>query len=266
MAKGYLFNIHLNYVDKKAYFGWDGKLPDPNLDSKSFQEKLYKDFKIYEQSNEEATIQGVITAFKELSNLATSEDLVIITYSGHGAIDDSSSYAEDNFTSDQAWCLFDGLLKDNHIHLLLSLFKKGTRVVLFSFCCHSGSMYKSGMGQSVPTNWKPKFIPQGIQQTKSNEEYSWLNILLQKLGCKQEIQCSLKYIGACQNNQYSYSTGVGDASQIAWWESYSKNPKSPYVSIFNNILKLGLIRANQTPVYKNFSKDKNFNNEYAFKI
>ena len=265
MSKGFLLNIHLNYLDKKAYSGWDGKLPDPNLDSKSFQDRLWKEFEIWEQKNEDATISGVINSFRELANKATENDLIIITYSGHGAIDESSTYSEDKFTSDQAWCLYDGLFKDNHIHLLLSLFKKGTRVVLFSFCCHSGSMYKTSVRQNeTPPTWKAKFMPDSV--SKKLPETSWINIALNKIGCKQDLQCSLKYIGACQNNQYSYSTGTGDAAQLAWWEAFDKNPKSPYINIFNNIFKFGLIRANQTPVYKNLSKDKIFNNEYAFKI
>ena len=35
MSKGFLLNIHLNYLDKKAYSGWDGKLPDTVVTSDS---------------------------------------------------------------------------------------------------------------------------------------------------------------------------------------------------------------------------------------
>lgn len=266
MATGRMLNINLNEVSPSKYNGWDGRLSDTHLDSKSFTDRLANKFECYSISDKSATISAVINAFKDLAQISMPDDLVIITYSGHGAIDPSSTYMENELTMDQAWCLFDGLLKDNQIHKLLTLFKKGVRVVLFSFCCHSGSMYKSlEPGKILAANWVPKFMPRKQEETKQLSA-DWTDSYLQKIGCKQDIVAHFKYFGSCQNNQYSYSTGFGDAGCIAWWKAWETSKKTPYVLIFKNIFRLGLTPAYQTPVYQNLSKNREFNNEYAFKI
>ena len=268
MAKGYLLNINLNKVNPEFYNGWDGRLENTHLDTLSFQRRLNNNlnynYEIWQINDETATISSTIQMVSDIAKKATPEDIVVITYSGHGAIDSSSSQMEEGLNTDQAWCLYDGLFKDNHIHKLLSLFKKGTRVVLFSFCCHSGSMWKTNFFSMALVDWKPKFMPYKLE--KSIVPQSWIEARLQQIGCKQDLSCSLKYFGSCQVNQYSYDTDGGDAGCVAWWKAFDTNPKSPYVTIFRNIAKKGFSPDFQTPIYQNISKNKQFNNEYAFKI
>lgn len=261
-----MLNINLNHVDPAHYHGWSGKLDDTHIDTASFQKRLGRKFETYNLADDKANISNVIKSIQELASVTEPGDLVVITYSGHGAMDSSSSYMEEQLTTDQAWCLYDGLLRDNHVHKLLSLFKKGVRVVLFSFCCHSGSMYKGGdFSDTVTFYFVPKFMPKPIEDKMLDSDGS-IDAKLQKIGCKQDITASLKYIGACRNNQYSYSTGEGDAAQIAWWKSFDNFPALPYVYVFNNMFRNGYAPPSQTPVYQNLSKDKKFNNERAFNI
>ena len=268
MSRGYLLNINLNSVDPSAYHGWDGQLNNTHLDSLSFQKRLTgrlnHNYDCIQLADEQATISNTILAIREIATNAAADDIVIITYSGHGAVDSSSSYLEQHLMSDQAWCLYDGLLKDNHIHKLLSLFKKGTRVVLFSFCCHSGSMYKSGFFSMAPEGWEPKYMPKALESKV--QPSSEIDVTLQKIGCKQDVICNLKYFGSCRESQFSYDTPKGDAGCVAWWQAYDRDPKRAYVLIFRDIFKQGLVPDFQTPVYQNLSKNSVFNNEYAFKI
>lgn len=257
MGKGRLLTINLNRVNQQIYNGWDGKLSDTDTDASKIQLAL-PNFEITELKDDTASISNVIYAIYDLAQQTKADDLAVIYYSGHGAEGYDTVIEENGFNFDQAWCLFDGLLKDNQMKQCLSFFKKGTRVVLISDSCHSGSMYRSGM---VLNGYKIKAIPKTIQENLI--PISEALMILTQLKATTKIECALKYFGGCQENQYSYSTGSGGLFTKAFLKTLFSNPNYPYYTLFKKLL--AEMPQNQTPAYYNNKKsDKLFDTKRAF--
>jgi len=257
MGKGRLLTINLNRVSPLSYNGWNGELSDTDTDAGNIQLALHN-FEITELKDSTASISNVIHAIYDLAQETKAGDLAVIYYSGHGAESYDTVQEENGFNFDQAWCLFDGLFKDNQVKQCLSFFKKGTRVVLISDSCHSGSMYKSGI---IQNNYIIKAIPKTVQGnlTPTNEAIT----ILMQLKAASKIECALKYFGGCQENQYSFSTGSGGLFTKAFLKTLFSNPNHPYYTLYKKLL--AEMPQNQTPSYYNNKKsDKLFDTKKAF--
>ena len=84
----------------------------------------------------------------QLSTQMEAGDICVITYSGHGGqvFDQSGDEADGK---DETWCFYDGDLVDDEIHDLLKEFKEGTRVLIISDSCFSGTIFKNGEPSSL---------------------------------------------------------------------------------------------------------------------
>lgn len=257
----HLLTISLNYVDPTKYCGWNGKLEDTHIDALKFQSRLLKKgFSLYELKDNSATIINLIETIFQLSEITSEGDLVVIAYSGHGAQCFETTVEEDGFNFDQAWCLFDGLFKDNNLKRCLAFFKKGVRVVLFSDSCHSGSMYKS---ISAYQSYTIKAIPKNIENQITPDGLA-LKLIMSKRK-EEKIVCGLKYFGGCRENQYSISTGYGGVFTIAFFEVFDINPNDPYLTLYRKLISSGKMPPEQTPTYYNNRKRlKDFDYKRAF--
>ncbi len=91
----------------------------------------------------DATISQFNTAVREAAaEIKSSDDICLITFSGHGAqSDDGDDLDEtDDEQMDETWCFHDRQLIDDEILDLLTEFKEGVRVLVISDSCHSGTI------------------------------------------------------------------------------------------------------------------------------
>lgn len=109
----------------------------------------------------EATKAGMVSAISNVLQKLTANDTAIITFSGHGTyIPDTTGDEADR--RDEALCPYDlnrTLLLDDELRDLLSQRAAGSRVLLVTDCCHSGTMTRS-VGLDTPElAGSPRYVP-----------------------------------------------------------------------------------------------------------
>lgn len=136
---------------------------------------------LLEQQADKATI---ISQVKAVLDICKSGDTAIISYSGHGTyIPDQSGDESDR--RDEAlvpWDYSRGLLLDDELKDLLSKRPQGTRVLLITDCCHSGTMARS---ITADWKWQVEWIRHSekgyfLRWTSSDGLYFWLHPLTGK--------------------------------------------------------------------------------------
>jgi hypothetical protein len=136
-------HLGLNAVDPAHYSGWGGPLSACEFDAKDMSalaksRKMKPTTLLTKKATRKAALAGMRAAAKQLR----SEDLFLLTYSGHGGqVDDVTGEEDDKL--DETWCLYDGELIDDELYLELSRFAAGVRVLVLSDSCHSGTVTRA---------------------------------------------------------------------------------------------------------------------------
>jgi hypothetical protein len=114
----------------------------------------------------QATKSAMVAALKQLIGTADAEDVVVITFSGHGTyVPDTNGDEVDGL--DEALCPYDvqtggGPLIDDEINELFSARKPGARLLLISDSCHSGTVTRAVAADPDAENApRPRFMPMG---------------------------------------------------------------------------------------------------------
>ncbi len=102
-----------------------------------------------------ATRQAVIEAFECAAEQLDAGDLLVVTFSGHGATFEDAPEGTSvprplgavnripgDEPRDQSWCLRDGVLIDDDLYLLLCKFRRGVRIYVLSDSCYSGTILR----------------------------------------------------------------------------------------------------------------------------
>jgi hypothetical protein len=139
---GWALAIGLNGVDPAHYAGWSGNLtgcePDA-LDMKAIAES--QGLKAKTLLTAEATRSAVLAELAELASKLKADDLLVVSYSGHGGqVPDDNGDEVDGL--DETWCLYDGQLLDDELFGAWTKFEPGVRILVFSDSCHSGTVLK----------------------------------------------------------------------------------------------------------------------------
>lgn len=130
------------------------------------QELGNRGFSVTKLLDEQATKAAMTEGFKTIIGGASSGDVIVITYSGHGTyVPDLDGDEADKL--DEALCPYDlqtggGPLIDDEIHVLFNARKPGVRLVLVSDSCHSGTVTRAAApdpdADDAP---RPRFMPMG---------------------------------------------------------------------------------------------------------
>lgn len=139
-SKGISIHIGLNNVDPAAYNGWNGALAgclNDVADMKAIAEQL--GFTSTTLTDSDATADNVIAAIGKAASDLGSEDILLLTYSGHGGqVPDVNGDEDDD--QDETWVLWNRQLVDDELYALWAQFESGARIVVLSDSCHSGTM------------------------------------------------------------------------------------------------------------------------------
>jgi hypothetical protein len=213
MARGYALNIGLNSVDPKHYQGWDGQLTACEFDAEDMS-AIARSCEISSEVllTKKATRAAVLEQINKAAKVCKPGDLFFLTYSGHGGqLPDLSDDEPDGY--DETWCLYDGELVDDELHLALGDFAEGVRILVLSDSCHSGTVTKmllhramAATGSGDGPSPKLRFMPWDVAARVYRANRAFYDPILksEKLRKAEEsVKASVLLISGCQDNQFS---------------------------------------------------------------
>lgn len=143
MAKGYSLHIGLDRVDARCYNGWEGRLNTCEADAIAMANiaRFCGYQKVQTLLTSEATKHRFKTCLDQYINKLKKEDILLLTFSGHGNIaeDDNGDECDGK---DEQWCLFDGVIRDDFLFYKWNQLPPDIRVLIVSDSCYSGGMIK----------------------------------------------------------------------------------------------------------------------------
>ena len=215
MPIGISLHIGLNSVDPAQYQGWDGKLAACEFDANDMA-AIAKKRGFAETTvmlTKDATADAVKAAITAAAKKLKKDDLLLLTYSGHGGqVPDRNGDEPDRM--DETWVLYDRQLIDDEAFSLYSQFKTGVRLLVLSDSCHSGTVVRempshlrddaaesnaTGGGAAI------RMLPPTVRDAV-NKAQRKLNDRLQAENPPRlaaALKASLILISGCQDNQYS---------------------------------------------------------------
>ena len=166
MAQGLSIHIGLNSVDPNHYNGWSGKLNACEADAKDMARiASERKFDTTTILTTKATAAAVTKAIGDAAGELEEGDILFLTYSGHGGqVPDRNRDESD--TKDETWVLYDRQLVDDEIYDLYSKFAKGTRILVFSDSCHSGTVNRDIFNAAVPHVVEAEMVDTDQPRTK----------------------------------------------------------------------------------------------------
>jgi hypothetical protein len=275
MANGYSLHIGLNAVDPHAYDGWEGKLKAAENDARDMK-------RIAESQGhaaklllaKDASSTNILYELTTIAHQAQPDDLIIVSYSGHGGqVRDVSGDEEDDF--DETWCAYDRMIIDDELYHCWGKFRPGVRIFVLSDSCHSGSVSKNLRDEGVDVDeltrinasliqlhanmfekrngsadYRPKAAPFDITINAYSQNKAMYDAIQYAVSHEElkKIQASVILISACQDNQTSWdgaSNGVFTSILKKVWNSGAFD--GDYIKFHKTITQLS--PSTQTPNY-----------------
>lgn len=89
----------------------------------------------------EASCGAVEEAVEAAARVLTAGDILFLSFSGHGSQEPDLD-GDEGDGSDEAWCLHDGILRDDTLLMLWREFEEGVRILVVADCCFSGGSFR----------------------------------------------------------------------------------------------------------------------------
>ena len=219
MSKGYSLHIGLNEVDRAHY----GKIPslkaavNDAVSWKNFANEI--GYATKSLHNKQAKSGVVKTMLGGYAKKMKPGDILLLTYAGHGGemANDKASGFDDERT-DQTWCLYDRQLLDDELYELFEAFTEGTRILVVSDSCHSGTVvralddidFSSLLGTGVARSAKARGfasrkLPRSVQEYVDDKFRDTVYKPIQKIYKNKHqgtgVKASVKLLAACQDDE-----------------------------------------------------------------
>lgn len=277
-SRGVSIHVGLNSVDPKHYAGWSGDLLACEFDAKDMA-ALARAQNIMPTVllTEKATRANVFKAVRAAAKTLGSGDLLFLSYSGHGGqMPDVSGDEPDK--KDETWCLYDGELIDDEVFNELTNFAEGVRIIVLSDSCHSGSVVRARVPETIAGTGRSKMMPPSVAMRTYTQHKEFYDKLQEKIagdagrgtrdanpdaallelhatgsarltGLAGMIKASVILISGCQDNQTSLDgdhNGAFTEQLLRVWDNGRFNPEhGNYVNLHATI-KAGM-PSTQTP-------------------
>lgn len=265
MPRGYSLHIGLNIADPAHYEA----LPPLNaavndaLFWESFARKLgYRTKKLHDQ---EAKVDTVKEILQDYARRMKAGDILLLTYAGHGGqLENDKQAGLDKEAYDQTWCLFDRQMLDDEIHECFVPFREGTRIVVVSDSCHSGtitrvaseeidlsSILEQGNRQlAAGRGMMPRMMPIEVV-TKVSKKFrdSVYKPLLDKYRFRRkgsDVKASVTLLAACQDHQVTYD-GVENGIFTEALKNLMRNRKYQRLNAEGLVKAVSLFYSNPMP-------------------
>lgn len=208
-------HIGLNSVDPSKYEGWDGTLAACENDAISMEQIASSlGYETHKLITKNATRAAVIDAMSKAAAKLKDEDIFLLTYSGHGGqVPDKNGDEIDG--EDETWVLYDGELVDDQLHELYLKFSAGTRIVVLSDSCHSGTVSRAAYERIAPIEadagvrsgsvFRPKAIPRQFQDKVVKRYQTEFDQIQEntKAAVTRSPEATVLLISGCQDGQLS---------------------------------------------------------------
>jgi len=220
MARGIALNIGLNEVDPNHYRDgkgdpWPGTLAACENDARDMAAlagELGYEVRgplLTSAAHSTAVIEQLRTAAADLE----SGDIFFMTYSGHGGqvVNTNPDDDPEEDKLDETWCLFDRELLDDELFSLLSEFRSGVRVVLFSDSCHSGTVARGE--PPLDESAKPRQLPFDVAEATERANAALYDSLQKDTPTKRltPMPATVVLLSGCQDHQFSRDGRVNGA-------------------------------------------------------
>ena len=168
-SQGISIHIGLNHVDPDCYNGWDGQLAGCLNDARDMCDMASRlGYRSTLITDEDATAQRVISEIGSAAQQLGAQDILFLTYSGHGGqVPDVNGDEEEG--QDETWVLFDRQLVDDELAALWSHFTAGARIVVLSDSCHSGTVLRMlAVTRELSRPSRSREVPDAVGKTVIN--------------------------------------------------------------------------------------------------
>ncbi len=195
------------------YPGTTGDLRGCVNDAADWREELERrNYEVQTVLNRDATRKNLLSAFRDIVTKAETGDSVVITYSGHGSFVPDLDGDEPDGT-DECLCPYDidrkGAITDDDLHEIFSSRARGTRLVLISDSCHSGTVARFAPSPPVRRSGPPG---RSMQQTRFLPPSHFLSRReLARFGIRRAVgrtsppgRNSGLLVAGCQDNESSW--------------------------------------------------------------
>lgn len=216
--KGISLHIGVNQVDPGHYGGWSGPLVACEADADDLLAlALAQGFDGRTLKTSAATRHAVRSGIEDAASRLAPGGIFLLTYSGHGGQVPDSSGDEDDL-KDETWCLYDAQLVDDELYELWHGFPEGTRVLVLSDSCHSGTAVRAPSSSALTVSLTQGPLaemlgtvgaaircmpdPAAVRTYRLNREF-YDGLQQQIPTTRQEIAATVRLISGCQDNQLS---------------------------------------------------------------
>lgn len=292
-------HIGLNSVDPKHYAGWSGDLMACEFDAEDMAAiAAAQGMKPTVLLTKKATRANVVKAVRAAAKALKPGDYFFISYSGHGGqIHDSSGDEPD--AKDETWCLYDSEFIDDEVFNELSAFEDGVRIFVLSDSCHSGSVVRARVPETIAGAGRSKMMPPSVAMrtyTQNQKFYDKIQADLKKAADRARksgtvdpdaalaqlhasgdgkltaiagaVKASVILISGCQDNQTSLDGDHNGAftEQLlrVWDDGRFNDSRGDYVK-FHATIKAAM-PATQTPNFFTLGATATFARQKPFKV
>ena len=259
----YSLHIGVNITDRSQYpepfqelsacvndaRAFDAIAADENFDRRSLHD-------------EQANSTAVLTTLRSLSEKLAPGDLLLLTYSGHGAQVPSGLDDAEIDRNDETWVLYDRQLLDNELWRAWSLFKSGVRILLMSDSCHSGTIARRSAQSVIPLPGSSAPFPVGalsrrMPDSARDRDFHDRAHLYAEVAAKVPpvgdvpVRATVLLFVACSDNETALEVdghGIFTRAFLDVWDSGSFG--GSYVDLFAKVKERVIERVQgQTPNY-----------------
>ena len=234
MPQGISIHIGLNEVDPDQYGGWSGKLNACEADAGDMERiATARDFETTTILTADATADTVTSAISDAAGNLEEGDILFLSYSGHGGQVPDTNNDEEQDQLDETWVLFDRQLVDDELWGLWSQFAAGTRILVLSDSCHSGSVNREIFNAAVPhvvqaamvdtPQPRTKDLPHDVAKQTYEQNKDLYDGIQKSYPAAEtaEVGASVILISGCQDNQLSLDgdrNGLFTQQVLATWD------------------------------------------------
>lgn len=223
MSKGYSLHIGLNKVDKKHYPGVPALRAAVN-DAEFWETYARKlGYATHSLHNQDATDDAVLQSLNDYARKMKAGDILLLTYAGHGSeVPNEKADGFDDERNDQTWCLYNRQLLDDELFDAFRKFAEGTRILVVSDSCHSGTMVRAlpdeldlsallenGLERSASTRGLtsrklPLEVQQAVVARFGDTVYRPVQKKYEAIPQAEGVKAAVKLLAACQDDQTTY--------------------------------------------------------------
>ena len=208
MPRGIAVNVGLNRVDPTQYNPPLEVLRGCENDARAMNAIAQAEgFEPTMLLRDEATHDRVTNAIADAAQTLQSDDIFLLTFSGHGSQVEDEMHDEDDDGRDETLVLFDRNMLDDELFAMWASFRAGVRILFISDSCHSGTVAQIDASAACES----PAIDEGFFQTNQ--------LLLDENGEPRRLRsvstsAQLRHYARFRNTYNAVRAGLPDRSQV----------------------------------------------------